>query len=454
MMPGPTGSRALPHPWWTPARLVLALATAMFGLTVLVKTPCAEGAWWTEVRAYANLCASDLPAEYATGGLAEGVFGLSTSDGRFAAGTESVPQAVLSYTLGTGARALAGWPDTADRQAVSVEDVGALSSVRREAVVYVGLAALAQLAAFLATVGAVLALAGARRTYLLAGAPLVVLGGLVGWDLVPTALAVGALVSWERRRPVWAGALVGLGATWAFWPAVLAVAFVAAGLRRRGPAAVWRMASVALGGYVALALLAWVLSGGASNALVLSWLRGGAGDGSLAWIGGELGLDLAARTLTLVAVPLAVLGCLAVLAWALRTRRDPPVAGVVVALLVVLSVTAKGFAPGDALWMLPFAVLAYPDVATRTRDLLLWQGAECLFILATWWHEGDFTLGSSGYDPLFAFAILLRLAAEVALVLRLLTLPRSYATCGVPVRGFGRSNGRARIDVRGAGSGD
>jgi len=431
---GPRGQRALPHPWWTPVRLALALATVMFALTVVAKTPCAEGAWWSPPRDDANLCASRLPAEYAIGGLAEGVPALSTSDGRFQTSASSAPQAVLSYVVGQATRVLSGWPDSAERQSVSIDDVAAMPRVRAEAVVYVGLAALLQLLALLAIVRWCIDLVPARQAFALAGAPLLVFAGLVGWDLVPAALAVGAIRLWHLRRPVPAGAVLGVAVAWAFWPIALAVAFLAVGLRQHDRSAVGRSLTVAFGVFVALGVVAAALTGGASNEFYLSWLGSAAGDGSLAAVAAALGVDVTASLLTLVVLCVGSLLVLAVFARAVRARHAPSVSAVAVAALVAMLVVQKSVEPGYALWLLPLAVLAYPDVPGRMRDLLVWQGCEILFIVASWWHSGEFTYGLSGHDPVYLLAICLRVAAELWLAWRLLT-PRSYVADGVPARG-------------------
>ena len=48
---GPIGEHAAGHPWWTPVRVVLAVACLAFVLGMVHKTPCVASNWSAAIRA-------------------------------------------------------------------------------------------------------------------------------------------------------------------------------------------------------------------------------------------------------------------------------------------------------------------------------------------------------------------------------------------------------------------
>ena len=80
---GPWGDHARPHPWWTPVRVVLAVACLAWLLAMAQKAPCATDGWSGADTRYAQLCYSDLPYLYVGRGLAEGVVPYSDTQGRY-----------------------------------------------------------------------------------------------------------------------------------------------------------------------------------------------------------------------------------------------------------------------------------------------------------------------------------------------------------------------------------
>jgi hypothetical protein len=53
---GPVGSHARPHPWWTPVRVVLAVACVAWLLAMVQKAPCAAHDWGGANSRYAAMC--------------------------------------------------------------------------------------------------------------------------------------------------------------------------------------------------------------------------------------------------------------------------------------------------------------------------------------------------------------------------------------------------------------
>ena len=89
-----------------------------------------------------------------------------------------------------------------------------------EVVMFFNIAALGLALAWLATVWATRRLAGRRiwDAALVAGSPILIFQVFTNFDALATAFAAGALLAWARRRPVLAGALIGLGVAAKLYP--------------------------------------------------------------------------------------------------------------------------------------------------------------------------------------------------------------------------------------------
>src|SRR5687767_2104736 len=72
---GPIGCRALPGTsWWTPVRVIVLVAIAMFALGMVQKLPCYDGAWFFGASSqYTHACYSDIPHLYQGRGFADGL---------------------------------------------------------------------------------------------------------------------------------------------------------------------------------------------------------------------------------------------------------------------------------------------------------------------------------------------------------------------------------------------
>ena len=79
-------------------------------------------------------------------------------------------------------------------------------------------------------------LAGPRRIWdaaLVAASPIVIFQIFTNFDALATAFATGALLAWARRKPVLAGALIGLGVAAKLYPLLLFVPLVILGAAHR-----------------------------------------------------------------------------------------------------------------------------------------------------------------------------------------------------------------------------
>ena len=99
---GPVGGHGRPHSWWTPVRVILAVATIVCGLGFVQKVPCIQTGWNDNDARYAKMCYSDVPYLYTGRGLAEQTWPYSDTGGRYQA--MEYP-AVISY-FAYGDRAL------------------------------------------------------------------------------------------------------------------------------------------------------------------------------------------------------------------------------------------------------------------------------------------------------------------------------------------------------------
>ncbi|MGH3358911.1 MAG: hypothetical protein ACRDO7_08905 [Nocardioidaceae bacterium] len=411
------GAHGRPHPWWTPVRLLLAIAAVTFTVAVVAKAPCAAGAWWDSPRDYANACHTDLANDYALAGLAEQTPPWEVDPGQHVVRDEqTVPDAALSYAAAVVAQGLTGGPDVDERATRPVVDLAKDDTVRHEAVVYVGVSAVIQLFAFL--VGILLLARSSPRPYtlsVLAGAPVIVFTALLGWDMILFFLACAAWWAWRREHAMLAGGLVGVAGAMAFWPLLILPAVALAAIRLGGAEQVGRALGGAVVAWVCCAIPLVVVAGGALFDPVAWYANLVTGTGSVWDVLADVGVLPESSTMNVTIVAGMVVVLMAVSVFALKAFRAPD--GPTIAFLLVLGWfwVTKSYEPQYALALLPLAALAWP----RWRDLLVWQSAEILFVLGTWWHLGGYTLDSGDADRIYPALIVIRIAAQAWLAARI-----------------------------------
>lgn len=439
-MAEPAGGRVRPNRWWTPLRILLATAVLVGTLGLVTKTPCAvaDGERWFSTSpvpagaSYARLCASELPGEYVTTGLAEGVLPWSDDGGRWPVNAVTVPVGILQYGAASLVQAVTG-ADRADRGGRDPDTVRQEPEVRREAVAYTGVVALGSLLALLL---ALVALArAARRSRVhdalrpwptwsdptlslmpLAASPVVALLLGVGWDLVGVALVAFGLAVWTSGRARTAGVILAVATLTAWWPIVVLVALAATALVRHAPAA-GRLIGVAAVTLAVGGLASYVASSGdALTEVVRRWLYRDDGVGSIWAVLRELGAEPSTVAVAAVVIGVSAFATSLMFLYAARSGDVDQTARYAFGLLAALLLVGTTYAPGYALWLLPLAVLAHPV----WRDLLWWQAAEVFLVVATWWHLGDSTKAVDGSpDLVYVAAIVLHVVATVWLVARM-----------------------------------
>jgi len=226
-------------------------------------------------------------------------------------------------------------------------------------------------------------------------APGVILTAYINWDLLCGALTLGGLLAWSRRRPVLAGALLGLAVSTKFYPLVLFGALFVLTLRTGlwrpflqaagAAAAAWLLLNVPVAAY---AFDGWKRFYVFSDERPADW-------GSLWYffqsknwpvLGNPDLLD------TLGIVSLAAL-CLAIAVLGLAAPRRPRLAQLCFLVLASFMLTNKVWSPQFVLWLVPLAVLARPN----WKPLALWQLAEIWYFLAIWLYLVTLT---PGMEPL------------------------------------------------------
>jgi uncharacterized membrane protein len=406
---GPLGRHAAEprRRFWTPVRIILALAALIFAIHWVQKSPCQDGAW-VDLEQYRKFCYTDVLALYYAEGL---------SDGKVPYRDHPVEYPVL-----TGAfMGLIGLP---------VHELAA-SLVINQGQWFYNLNALALSLLGFATVGAILAMRRGRPwdAALVALAPGVLVSATVNWDMLVIALTTFALYAWARSRPALAGILLGLAISAKFYPLFLIGPLFVLGLRSRR----LEQVGIAFGS----AALTWAVVN-APVALLWreSWLRffefssERAVDWGTLWYvgshfpgGDKAGFELfhwiagTPSRLNTAWVLLFALGCAGIAVLTFVAPRRPRLAQLAFLVIACFLLVNKVWSQQFVLWLIPLAVLARP----RWGAFLAWQAAELCYFLAFY---GELLMASN--QPVFpewvfvlaALGRMTTLAVLVALVVR------------------------------------
>ncbi|HSX67355.1 glycosyltransferase family 87 protein [Nocardioides sp.] len=415
---GPVGGHARPARWWTPVRVVLALAALAFALGMLQKQPCWADDWTDGHERYVAMCYSDVPYLYTGRGFAELLWPYD-DDAEVRAKYEVMEYPVgIAYAAWAAAHVshwLLGDGSVEPRAEVGADQVLQQPGVLREQRGFVVATTLSLAVATLAAAWA-LARVHRRRPYdaaLFAASPVLVVNALVNWDLLAVALVAGALLAWSRQRPVLTGVLIGLGVATKLYPLFLLGGIVVICLRSRA----WRtMLTVA-----AATALAWLLAN--LPAMATGWDEWmhfwrfnderGADLGSLWLVLAQAGVPVSTALVNNVSLVGFGLWCLVVLVIGLRAPETPRLAQLGFLVVAGFLVFNKVYSPQYVLWLLPLAVMARP----RWRDQLAWQAGELLYFASVWWYLDNQLASGGGTQPVFYWlAIIVRVACELWLV--------------------------------------
>jgi len=120
---GPSGDHSSGHPWWTPVRVVLAVAALAFVVGMVQKTPCVRDDWSGDKLRYGAMCYSDVPYLYSGRGFAAGYPPYADNGGRYPAMEYPVLIGYFAYGASWVTQTLSGSPDLRQRALVSGDQI-------------------------------------------------------------------------------------------------------------------------------------------------------------------------------------------------------------------------------------------------------------------------------------------------------------------------------------------
>ena len=412
---GPIGTHAREHPWWTPVRVVLAVACLAYVLGMVQKTPCVEKDWnLSDAQRYGAMCYSDVPYLYTGRGFAERVLPFTDTEGRYQDLEYPVVIGYFAYGTAIVTHWLSGWPDLTEREILPAGEIYSAAGVGDESALFFDVTAV--LLAFFA-IGAAFLMAGAHRgrpwdAMAYAASPALVLTGLINWDYLAIFALAGAFFAWSRGRPLVSGLFIGLGTATKLYPLFLLGALLVVCLRRGELAAFRRALAGTAIGWLAVNLPP-ILTGFDHWKSFWSFNEQRGADLGSVWLLLQQATDdmFTPDTINRVSEIWFVLVCTGVAALGLLARRTPRIAQLAFLIVCGFLVVNKVYSPQYVMWLLPLAVLARP----RWRDLLIWQAAEIFYFAAVWWYLGKFTEPSvvSADDHVYWAAIIVRIGAEL-----------------------------------------
>lgn len=401
---GPVGRHAIigRTRFLTPLRVMFLIALVFLALGWSTKAPCLQTvgtgpgdqrvANWQNQRAYYELCYSDTVPLYGAELLSQGRFPYKSSwiekDGSGNPQTRYDGKPALRYME---------YPVlTGLYQYVSMSLAKTYTAVSRmvplpvvaEVVVFFDVSAFGLALAWLATLWATAGLAG-RRVWdaaLVGASPLVIFQIFTNFDALATALALGGLLAWARRRPVLAGVLIGLGGAAKLYPLLLLGPLLVLSVRTGRFRELTRTGAAAAVTWLLVNLPVLVLfPRGWSEFFRLNARRGDDMDSIYSvvksftgWRGfdTDLGFWQPPNNLNTVVLALFGLSCAAIGYIALTAPRRPRLAQLAFLAVAAFLLTNKVWSPQFSLWLVPLAVLALPHrrilLAWMTIDALVW----------------------------------------------------------------------------------
>ena len=458
---GPLGRHARTgSSWWSPLRITLAIATIVFGLGVLEKSPCVVESWSESAAPlpFSHLCYTDIPYLYVARGLAEGIFPFTPTqdlpDIKQPDTQNAVEQLSVEYPVVTGLwMGVTGWltrqigsgPDLSD---VAHSQVGWAEGVQRDSGIFWCVNAVGF---FLVLLLALTALSKAQRrrpwdAAYVAASPALALAAFINWDILAVGTVAGALWAWSTRRPVLAGVFIGVGVATKLYPLFLLGALLVLCLRARRMDVWARAGAAALATWLVIDVPVYLWS---STQFLWFWrfnASRGPDFGSLWMLASILGHTATPHQLNVTSWVLFGGACLVIGLVGLLAPRRPRVAQLAFLIVAAFLLVNKVYSPQYVLWLLPLAALARP----RWRDLLIWQACEVFYFFAIWMHIANFFvtpgicepshgfISAGGCDWVYSLAILVRVAGTVFLMV--LVVRDIFAPWHDPVRADGLSD--------------
>jgi len=393
---GPLGKHALVgrSRFWTPLRVVLLLAVVVLAIGWLGKAPCLQqyttddgtlALDWRNNRQYVAMCYSDTVPLWGIEGLDRGAVPYRDPwvEG---AGTDRERVRYMEYPVLTGffqyanARLADAW--------LWAAGVVPILPTALPVVVYFDISAAWLALAWLVAVWAVHALRPSRPwdAALVALSPLVAVHVFTNFDALAVACATAGMLALARRRPLLAGALLGVGGAFKFYPLMLLLPVLLVAVRSRRIGTGVRTIAAAVVAFVLVnAPVALLYPTGWAEFFRLNRTRPADPDSLYfvvqyftGWPGfdGELADGEQPVVLNTVSAVLFALCCAAICVLALRAPRPPRLASLAFLTVAAFLLVNKVWSPQYSLWLVPLAALALPHwrllLAWMTVDALVW----------------------------------------------------------------------------------
>ena len=404
---GPVGRHALigRTRLLTPLRVMFLIALVLMAMGWSTKAACLQStgsgapdqrvANWQNQRAYYELCYSDIVPLYGAELLSNGKFPYKSS--WFERDSAGHPKTqyngapavrYMEYPVLTGMYQYVSMALAKTYTAVAKATRSPILNGVAEVVMFFNIAAFGLALGWLTTVWATAMLAGRRiwDAALVAASPILIFQIFTNFDALATALAIGGLLAWARRRPVLAGVLIGLGVAAKLYPALLLLPLLLLGVRtgRLGAAVRATLAAAATWSVINVPLMV-LYPRGWSEFYRLNTRRGEDMDSLFnvlksftGWAGLDSNLGFWQPPVTLnIVVSLLFLACCAAIGYmALTAPRRPRVAQLAFLFVAAFLLVNKVWSPQFSLWLVPLAVLALPHrrilLAWMTIDALVW----------------------------------------------------------------------------------
>jgi uncharacterized membrane protein len=339
--------------------VILVCVTGTMAVGTALKGPCAAGSWG-DGRQYAWLCYSDivplLNTEQLVGTRLPFVNECATVPDQ---NCDEYPVLTMYFMRG------AAW--------ISGPNFGSFY--------YVNAAFL--LLCALAIAICLYLMAGARALYF-ALAPTLLVYGTMNWDLLAVAFATAGLLFLLRRRDVWSGTMLGLGAAAKLYPALLVVPFIAQRLRERRPDGAVTLGWATAGAW-ALVNLPFLIASPTSWIRFFSFNSERPADFDSLWFIGCRHVEFICRpTRTVNVLAAAIFLAGSALVWILRARRFPdfPRWTLGFPLIVIFLLSNKVYSPQFGLWLVPWFALALPGLGRFMAFEIADVG---VFVTRFWW---------------------------------------------------------------------
>ncbi len=396
---GPLGRHVAPGGSWQDGALWLTLIGAMTWIVLMLRQlPCRQTVVGKTVDPFAAMCYSDIPVLYQVRGQAQGHLVYVQTPWEYP---------VLSGAFVEVARFITELLGFRSRE--SIDGQRALDNAN----VYFAVTAVLLYCCFAVLLETQRRLAGGdgwRTGLMLAVSPIVIADGLINWDLLAVMLTALALYQWSRRRPGWAGLVLGLAIAAKLYPVFLLGPLLLLCWRAGRLQAYGRTLAGAAAAWVAVNLPLYLLT---PTGWTYFWTFNadrGADLGSVWYVLKLGGIDLTTDAVSALSLGLFAAMCAGVAALIVVAPQRPRLGQVAFLVVAAFLMVNKVYSPQYALWLLPLLLLARPVV----RDVVVYTVAELAYFAAIWGHlAGSLHPGSGGPDRIYWLAVLARVGVTL-----------------------------------------